>query len=103
MVIEIVTGRDFNRDVAADTSNFIINESAVKHLGLANATDAVGLLVDYGNGLQGKIIGVMKDFHFKTLHSSVEPLIIHIVPERFRMLTLNVDQARVSRNAFMGR
>jgi putative ABC transport system permease protein len=35
----------------------------------------------------------MQDFHFKTLHNTIEPLIIHIVPGRFRMLTLNMDHA----------
>jgi len=91
--IDIVAGRDFDKATAADTTNFIVNETATRHLGLANPADAVGLDVDYGEGLQGKIVGVMKDFHFKTLHSTVEPLVIHIVPERFRMITLNVDQA----------
>ncbi|HMG93476.1 MAG TPA: FtsX-like permease family protein [Chryseolinea sp.] len=91
--IEISAGRDFDKATAADTTNFIVNETATGHLGLRNPADAVGLDVDYGEGLRGKIVGVMKDFHFKTFHSPVEPLVIHIVPERFRMITLNVDQA----------
>ena len=95
--IELASGRDFDRAMAADTTNFIINETAIRHLGLKSPSDAVGLIVDYGNGLRGKIIGVMKDFHFKTLHSTVEPLIIHIVPDRFRMVTINVDQADLQR------
>jgi putative ABC transport system permease protein len=93
--IEIVSGRDFDRQTAADTTNFIVNETAIRQLGLRSSSDAIGLDVDYGNGLRGKVIGVMKDFHFKTLHSTVEPLIIHIVPERFRMITINVDQAQL--------
>jgi putative ABC transport system permease protein len=95
--IELASGRDFDRAMAADTTNFIINETAIRHLGFKSPSDAVGLDVDYGNGLRGKVIGVMKDFHFKTLHSTVEPLIIHIVPDRFRMITINVDQADLQR------
>jgi len=91
--IEIVSGRDFDKQVVADTTNFIINETAVRHLGLQFPDQALGMNIEYGSGLRGKIVGVMKDFHFKTLHSTVEPLIIHIVPERFRMLTINVDHA----------
>jgi putative ABC transport system permease protein len=91
--IDIVSGRDFSRASAADTSNFIINETAVHHLGLENSAQAIGLEIGYDNGLRGKIIGVMRDFHFKTLHTPVEPLIIHIVPSRFRMLSLNVEHA----------
>lgn len=91
--IKIISGRDFSKAVASDTTNFIINETACRHLGLKDPNEAVGLEIEYDNGLRGKIIGVMKDFHFKTLHASIEPLIIHIIPSRFRMLTLNVDQA----------
>jgi putative ABC transport system permease protein len=91
--IEIVAGRDFNKEIAGDTTNFLVNETAIRNLGVTNADGALGLDVDYGDGLRGKIVGVMKDFHFKTFHSPVEPLIIHIVPERFRMITLYVDQA----------
>jgi putative ABC transport system permease protein len=93
--IGIVSGRDFDRQVVADTTNFIINETASRQLGLKSPVDAIGLDVGYGNGLRGRVIGVMKDFHFKTLHSTVEPLIIHIVPERFRMITINLDQAEL--------
>lgn len=91
--IEIVSGRDFSLAIPSDTMNFIINETACNYLGLKNTEEAIGLEIEYDNNQRGKIIGVMNDFHFKTLHSSIEPLIIHIVPGRFRMLTLNVDHA----------
>jgi putative ABC transport system permease protein len=87
--IQIIAGRDFS---TSDSTNFIINESACRNLGLTSA-EALGTIVEYDNGLQGEVIGVMSDFHFKTLHNAIEPLIIHIVPSRFRMLTVNVDFA----------
>jgi len=90
--IQIIAGRDFSKDRIADTTNFIINETACRNLGLTTE-EAVGAIVEYDNGLRGEVIGVMRDFHFKTLHNSIEPLIIHIVPSRFRMLTVNVDFA----------
>ncbi|MGC3947569.1 MAG: ABC transporter permease [Chryseolinea sp.] len=86
--IPIVSGRDFSRQVASDSANYVINETAAKTLGLTSE-QAIGADV---NGT-GKIIGVMKDFHFKTLHSRIEPLIIHIVPDRIRMLTVNIRNA----------
>jgi putative ABC transport system permease protein len=95
--IEIVAGRDFSSSNAADTSSFIINEAAWRHLGFSSAEHVLGLEVGYDNGRRGKIIGVMKDFHFKTIHTPIEPLIIHIVPGRFRMLTINIDQAGLPR------
>ena len=88
--IKITAGRDFSKNRITDTTNFIINEAACRHLGLTNV-EAIGTIVEYDNGLRGEVIGVMSDFHFKTLHTSIEPLIIHIIPSRFRMLTVNVD------------
>ncbi len=90
--IDIVAGRDFSTSNAADTANLIVNETAYRNLGLRTPEEVIGMEVGYDNGRRGKIVGVMKDFHFKTLHTSIEPLIIHIVPGRFRMLTVNVDQ-----------
>lgn len=89
--IPIVAGRDFSKLVASDSSNFIINEAAAKMLGLT-PEEAVG--IDVYNGY-GKVVGVMKDFHFKTLHSGIEPLIVHIVPDRIRMLTVNIGNSDV--------
>lgn len=92
--IPVVAGRDFSRAVASDTVNFIINETACRHLGFKDPADAIGLEIAGENQVRGSIIGVMKDFHFKTLHSKIEPLIIHIVPGRVRMLSVNVDEAQ---------
>lgn len=92
--IPIVAGRDFSRTVASDSSNFIINETAARLLGVTPES-AVGLEVNGGLPANGKIVGVMKDFHFKTLHSGIEPLIIHIVPQRIRMLTVNIGGSDV--------
>lgn len=89
--IPIVAGRDFSKLVASDSSNFIINETAARTLGMT-PDEAVGMDV-YGG--YGKVVGVMKDFHFKTLHSGIEPLIIHIVPDRMRMLTVNIGGSDV--------
>jgi len=91
--IPIVAGRDFSKDMASDSRSYIINETAAKALGYANAEGAVGLDVNDGGPVRGRIIGVMKDFHFKTLHTAIEPLIIHVVPDRIRMLTVNVANA----------
>lgn len=90
--IPLIAGRDFSREVASDSANYIINETAAKTLGLT-PEQAIGAAVSGS----GKIIGVMKDFHFKTLHSPIEPLIVHIVPDRIRMLTVNINSADVNK------
>jgi putative ABC transport system permease protein len=72
--ITMVAGRNFSRAFATDTANFIINEAAVTALNWQSADKAVGKDFKYG-GIKGKIIGVMKDFHFESLHQKIIPLV----------------------------
>jgi putative ABC transport system permease protein len=73
--IKPVAGRLFSKEFPADTANrIIINEQAVKEFGFATPQDAIGKTIagDFGGGRLFNIIGVVKDFHFKDLHSSIE-------------------------------
>jgi putative ABC transport system permease protein len=72
--IQMSAGRNFSRAYGTDTSNFIINEAAVKAIGWKSSQDAVGKNFKYGN-TSGHIIGVMHDFHFESLHQAITPLI----------------------------
>jgi putative ABC transport system permease protein len=85
--IEIIAGRSFSRDYPTDgTGAFILNEAAVKQLGWGSPAAAIGkpFEKDYGPGTSkraaGVVIGVVKDFHFKSLRSTIEPLVLHIWP-----------------------
>ncbi len=73
MQLEIVEGRDFDRSRPVDQNNFIINETAAEVMGgdVINRTAAIF-------GKQGKIVGVVKDFHFKSLHNPIEPLVLDV-------------------------
>ena len=73
--IHVVAGRNFSRGYGTDTSNFVINEAAVKAIGWKNAQQAVGKDFKYGF-ITGHIIGVMNDFHFESLHQEIKPLIL---------------------------
>ena len=72
--IRIVAGRDYSRDYATDTSNFLLNEAATKALGIRSPKDMVGKNFAYA-GLKGKVIGVMGDFNFESMHQQIQPLI----------------------------
>ncbi|MGN6181274.1 MAG: ABC transporter permease [Mucilaginibacter sp.] len=72
--MQMAAGRNFSKDYVTDTANFIINETAVKALGWGNADKAIGRDMTYG-GTKGKIIGVVKDFHFESLHQNIIPLV----------------------------
>jgi putative ABC transport system permease protein len=73
--VPLVLGRDFSRTMA-DSNNYIINESAVRLLNLDNP---IGKSVRFWQG-KGNIIGVVKDFHLRSLHESITPLILCLQP-----------------------
>ncbi|WP_282079724.1 ABC transporter permease [Aquimarina algiphila] len=73
--IQIKEGRDFQEGNASDAQNgVLVNETFVKALGLQNP---VGNSYDK---FKIKILGVMKDFNFKSLNHSIEPLMLTINP-----------------------
>jgi putative ABC transport system permease protein len=74
MHLQLLDGRDFSRDFGNDSGSYILNETAVKRIGYTNP---VGLPFTLGN-VQGKIIGVLKDFHFNSMHDAIEPLVIRL-------------------------
>ena len=70
----MLSGRSFSVDFKADTNNYILNEKAVQVMGM-NVSNAVGKPLRLW-GANGTIIGVVKDFNFKPVQQSIEPLII---------------------------
>ena len=77
MGMELVSGRNFSREFGSDSIKVIINQSAAKVLGFGN--DAVGKTLYRDTNDDKKlltVIGVIKDFHFKSLHQKIEPLLM---------------------------
>src|SRR5690606_31420571 len=75
--ISLASGRDFSKDVMSDdTAAFILNEAAVRMIGWGN-DEALGKILRYG-GREGRVIGVVKDFHFESLHESIVPMVFHM-------------------------
>jgi len=77
MKIDLVQGRDFSKDFPTDSSNFLVNETAVKYMKIKNP---IGASFAHGN-IKGKIIGVVKDYHFVSLHGPIAPAFINFTPE----------------------
>jgi putative ABC transport system permease protein len=73
--VHVVAGRNFSRSYGTDTSNFILNESAVSAIGWKTPEEAVGKDFKYGQ-YKGKVIGVMGDFHFESLRNKIVPIIL---------------------------
>jgi putative ABC transport system permease protein len=90
MGLEVVAGRDFSRRLLTDVgSSYIVNESFVRAMGWE---EPLGKRIAVGAGgmLPGPVIGVVKDFNFKSLRTSVEP---------FAMFRNTNDFSNVPRNA----
>jgi len=79
--MEIKSGRDFSKDFPSDmandsTGNFLINEEVEKLMGIS---DAIGKNLRF-MGLNGTIVGVLKNFHFKSSDQAIEPMAFALAP-----------------------
>jgi ABC-type antimicrobial peptide transport system permease subunit len=72
MKMELVAGRNFS-NTPADSASFILNETAIKATGI---TDPIGKPFEL-MGIEGTIIGVVKDFHIDNLHVAIKPLTLY--------------------------
>ncbi|MCW3087623.1 MAG: FtsX-like permease family protein, partial [Sediminibacterium sp.] len=89
--LRIIAGRDFSKEMATDVKEgFIINETAVKEFGLGTPQQAIGHPISWDewapvDSLQpvkkGKVIGVVQDFHYKSLHEKVTASVIQVYPQ----------------------
>lgn len=73
MGVTVLQGRDFSTAFPTDTNGFVINESAALKMGFKAP---LGKWVTLEDGRHGPIIGMVKDFHLKSLHDALDPLII---------------------------
>ena len=72
--LTILNGRGFSKDIAADTSNYLVNETCLKTLNMT-VENAVGQKLSLWDN-PGVIVGVVKDFNFKPMQNSIEPIIL---------------------------
>ena len=78
MNIKMVDGRDFSKEHPSDAKEaFIVNQEAIRMMGLKSPVGKYFRLY----GQEGKIIGVMQDAYFSSLHRKVEPLVYHILTD----------------------
>ena len=77
--IDLAAGRNFSTDWGTDsTTGFLLNETAVRYLGWGKPPDAIGkpfAWLPFG-GKKGNVIGVVEDFHLRTIHEEIEPIVI---------------------------
>lgn len=93
MGINLVAGREFSRQAPTDTNAWIINEAAVKELGLESP---IGHVLHWRGSYSGPIVGVVEDFNFRSLHNEVEPLVIPLNPNSGNFLFVRTKAANIS-------
>jgi ABC-type antimicrobial peptide transport system permease subunit len=76
MGIKMQSGRSFSREFPADSFAILLNEAAVKAMGI---TDPVGMWFEVWGG-KYHVIGVTKDFHFESLYEKVKPCFMRCSP-----------------------
>lgn len=97
MNMELVAGRDFSRDYVSDLAkdtvgNFLLNEEAVKATGI---TDPVGKTFGF-MGINGRIVGVLKNFHFKAADQPIEPIAFALSePVYLSVMLIRIDGKNV--------
>lgn len=94
MGFKMIEGRNFNGDLASDTSSVILNESAVRALGLRNP---IGATLNKNQ----TVIGVVSDFHWESLQHEINPVVIILQNERkpkvaFGQLALKLQPTNIS-------
>lgn len=90
--MNLIAGRSFSVDFPLDSSNaLMLNEAAARLYGYSNPADVVGKSFEQW-GRRGKVIGVVQDFNYVSLHNKVEPLSLRYgTRENISMLSLRLN------------
>jgi len=92
MGLQLINGRDFSQEYSLDAAeSLIINEAAVKTLALEDPIGKKIFIPRSQKNREMTIIGVVKDFHIKSLHHKISPLIIFFEPNMFGMMAVKLQ------------
>ncbi len=94
--MEMAAGRDFSKQYPTDAAEaFIINEKAAREIGWT-PEEAVGKGFSYGFGdRKGRIIGVVKDFHFESIHQEIAPIVFFIQPSQYGLMSVRIRPGEI--------
>ncbi len=93
MGIPLVAGKNFSPE---QSMSYMLNETALQALGWRNAEEAIGRPFEYGSNPRGEIVGVVRDFHFKSLHEKIQPLVLHNSRRFVRHLLVKIGPGNVN-------
>ena len=86
--LTLLAGRNYSEDIPSDsTEAFIVNESAVRTFGWESPEQAIGKPFEF-IGRKGVIVGVVKNFHFSSLHNPIQPACLYLLNDGFSKITV---------------
>jgi len=86
--LRLIAGRMY---FPSDTMReFVVNETVVRNMGLADADKAVGKIVNIA-GRKGTIVGVVKDYHIFSLRDAIGPTVMTTVKRSYRVANIKID------------
>jgi len=94
MQLQMKEGRWFAQGAIADKNNVVLNETAVKDLKIP--APVIGQRFTF-KGRTGQIIGIVKDFHYKSMHDKTGPLIAFNDPQWYRFYMVRTSQGNASK------
>ncbi len=95
--IQLKEGRSFSLDRESDEDiAFILNQEAADYFDWNTAIEQEVIWYDDEIERNGKVIGVVENFHFQSLHKNIEPLIIHLRPAAFNYFLVKISSSNVS-------
>ena len=97
--MQVIAGRDFSGTMPTDSSAVILNEAAARFLGFRDPVNRT-IYQPFPNLMPWKIIGVVKDFNFKSLRENIPPAVFYLHPDHG---CLNIKVAKADIPSLMGR
>jgi len=98
MKLTMLAGRDFSKAFPTDSVGYLINEAALKRI---KYTDPIGKPLTFWDK-KGTIVGVIKDFHFASMHDQIKPLVIRLKEDEKYGSVLVKTQPGKTREALAG-
>lgn len=93
--MQVISGRDFSQEITSDTSAYIINEEAARQLGWDEPLTKTLSMPAIGRQ-PAPVIGIVKDFHFRSMKEKIGPVLLFIPPAGwFGMYTVKIKSNQI--------
>jgi putative ABC transport system permease protein len=94
MGLEVTHGRDFSPEYPLDAAGaYLLNQAAVQMIGWEDPLGKEFEIVE-----RGPVVGIVKDFHFQSLHTKIQPMALHIYPKGFKYLLVRITASDIEQS-----